>query len=67
MKIGGSTRSLEPTDSRKADAIGRMFRAIGYHEMTWQIAWIRDRTKHTEGTLQQFFRALNEALLHLQT
>jgi hypothetical protein len=47
-------------------AIGRMYRAIGYHEMTWQIAWIPDRTKRTTGTLTKFFKALDEALVHLQ-
>ena len=47
-------------------AIGQMFRKIGCHEMTWQIACIPDRTKRTEGTLQQFFKALNEALLLLE-
>ena len=47
-------------------SIGQMYRKIGYHEMTWQIAWLSDRTKRTEGTLQQFFQGLNEALLHLQ-
>ena len=46
-------------------AIGKMFRNIGYHQMTWQIAWIPDRTKRTDGTLQQFFRALDEALMKL--
>lgn len=46
-------------------AIGKMFRKIGYHEMTWQIAWIPDRTKRTDGTLQQFLRALDEALKNL--
>ncbi len=48
-------------------AIGKMYRKIGYHEMTWQIAWMPDKTKRTEGTLQQFFKALNEALTHLST
>lgn len=38
---------------------------IGYPEMTWQIAWIPDRTKRTEGTLQQFFQALTDALKSL--
>lgn len=52
------------TDAQRL-AIGQMFRKIGYHEMTWQIAWLPDRTKRTEGTVQQFFQALNEALLHL--
>ena len=47
-------------------AIGQMFRTIGFHEMTWQIAWMPDRTKRIEGTLQQFFRALNEALVFLE-
>jgi hypothetical protein len=49
------------TDSQRL-AIGQMYRKIGYHEMTWQIAWLPDRTKRTEGTLQQFFQALDEAL-----
>lgn len=53
------------TDSQRL-AIGQMFRKIGYHEMTWQIAWLPDRTKRTDGTLQQFFQALDEALLRLQ-
>ena len=47
-------------------AIGQMFKAIGFHEMTWQIVWMPDRTKRTEGTLQQFFQALNEALVFLE-
>jgi hypothetical protein len=48
-------------------AIGQMYKKIGSHEMTWQIAWLPDGTRRTQGTLQQFFQALDEALLHLQT
>ena len=46
-------------------AIGKMFQKIGYYQMTWQIAWIPDRSKRTDGTLQQFFQALDEALKDL--
>ena len=49
------------TDAQRL-AIGQMFRKIGYHEMTWQIAWLPDRTKRTDGTLQQFFQELDQAL-----
>lgn len=50
-----------PSDAQR-QAIGQMYKKIGYHEMTWQIAWLPDRTRRTEGTLQQFFEALNQAL-----
>lgn len=39
-----------------------MYTKIGYHEMTWQFAWLPDKTRRTQGTLQQFFEALREAL-----
>lgn len=54
---------LFPPEDAQRRAIGQMYKKIGYPEMTWQIAWLPDRTKRTEGTLQQFFQALNEALL----
>lgn len=52
-----------PSNAQR-QAIGQMYQKIGYHEMTWQIAWPPDRTRRTEGTLQQFFKALNVALLN---
>jgi hypothetical protein len=52
------------TDAQRL-AIGQMFQKIGYHEMTWQIVWLPDRTRRTDGTLQQFFEALNKALSRL--
>ena len=55
-----------PKDAQRL-AIGQMYKKIGYYEMTWQIAWLPDRTRRTEGTLQQFFQALDEALSGLQT
>jgi hypothetical protein len=55
-----------PSEAQRL-AIGQMYRAIGDTEMTWQIAWLPDRTKRTEGTLHEFFAALNEALLRLET
>jgi hypothetical protein len=55
---------IAPNEAQRL-AIGKMYRKIGYHEMTWQIAWMPDRTKRTEGTLQQFFKALDEALTRL--
>jgi hypothetical protein len=54
-----------PSEAQRL-AIGQMFKEIGFHEMTWQIAWMPDRTKRTEGTLQQFFQALNETLRFLE-
>jgi hypothetical protein len=55
-----------PPNEAQLLAIGQMFRKIGHHEMTWQIAWMPDRTTRTEGTLQQFFQALKEALVLLE-
>lgn len=52
---------LAPSDAQRL-AIGQMYRKIGYHEMTWQITWLRDKTLRTQGTVQQFFNALDEAL-----
>jgi len=49
-----------PSDLQRR-AIGQMYRAIGYHEMTWQIAWLPDTTLRTQGTVQQFFDALGKA------
>lgn len=56
---------FSPNEAQRL-AIGQMFRKIGYHEMTWQITWMPDRTKRTEGTLRQFLKALDKALLHLE-
>ncbi|MGB7024160.1 MAG: hypothetical protein WBD73_10205 [Candidatus Acidiferrales bacterium] len=46
----------------RRQAIGQMYRKIGYHEMTWQVARLSDKTLRTQGTLQKFFKALREAL-----
>jgi hypothetical protein len=57
---------FEPNAAQRL-AIGQMYRRIGYHEMIWQIAWMPDRTVRTTGTVQQFFEALDKALLDLRT
>lgn len=52
---------LAPTTAQRL-TIGQMYTKIGCHEMTWQIAWLPDKTLRPQGTLQQFFEALREAL-----
>ena len=53
--------SLAPSDAQRL-AIGQMYRKIGYHEMTWQVTWLPGKAIRTQGTVQQFFKALGEAL-----